>query len=446
VKATSPQAPVSEWMGCDDFFHNGAFLLSPAFDFFNWFGWPRKDTTTKDFKNFKYPSPDGYEFFMNLGVLPNVNKKYFHDSVSFWNDMMNHGTWDSFWQERSILPHLKNLRPATLVIGGWYDSEDLYGTLKSFTAAEEPNQRKDNHLLMGPWAHSYWVMPNLDSLGYIKFGSFTTNYYMEKIEGPFFEYYLNNGPDPHLAKTTVFLTGANEWKTFESWPPKNIEQKNLFLLENNVVSFTDKKSKKEYDEYISDPAKPVPYTSEIRQWYDIAFPVEDQRFASKRPDVIVYRSEPLVEDFTIAGPITVELYGSTSGTDCDWIVKIIDVFPDSTSTPAYYPEWVKLGGYQMMVRGEVLRGKFRNSLAAPEPIKPYAPTKFKFEMQDAFHCFKKGHAIMVQIQSTWFPLIDRNPGKFMNIYNASNSDFQTTTQRIYHSAKYPSKILFDVLK
>ena len=220
----------------------------------------------------------------------------------------------------------------------------------------------------------------------------------------------------------------------------------LFLTDNNSASLTHKTSKKEFDEYVSDPARPVPYTSQIRHWYNIAFPVEDQRFASKRPDVLVYKSEPLSDDLIIAGPITTELYGSTSGTDCDWVVKVIDVFPDSTSTPEGYPEWVKLGGYQMMVRGDVLRGKFRNSLANPEPIKPNTTTKFEFELQDAFHCFKKGHCIMVQIQSTWFPLIDRNPGKFMDIFNASDSDFQMTTQRIYHSEKYPSQIKFSVLK
>ena len=446
MKATSPQAPVSQWMGCDDFFHNGAFLLSAAYDFLNWFGWPRKDTTRKDFRTFTHSTPDGYEFFMNVGALPNVNTRYFHDSVALWNEMMNHGTWDSFWQERSVLPHLKNLRPATLVIGGWYHSEDLYGTLKSFSAAEQFNPQNNIHLLMGPWAHSYWIWPNLDSLGYIKYGSPTTNYYMEQIEGPFFKYYLNNGPNPNLAKATVFLTGANEWKTFDSLPPTTVEQQVLFLNENSSASFTKKPSKKEFDEYISDPAKPVPYTSQVRHWYNVAFPVEDQRFAAKRSDVLVYKSEPLPENVTIAGPMTVELYGSTSGTDCDWIVKVIDVFPDSVSTPRGYPDWVKFGGYQMMVRGEVLRGKFRNSLAKPEPITPNTPTKFVFELQDVFHCIKKGHCLMVQIQSTWFPLIDRNPGIFMDIYKASDSDFHATTQRVYHSEHYPTCIKFSVLK
>jgi putative CocE/NonD family hydrolase len=269
---------------------------------------------------------------------------------------------------------------------------------------------------------------------------------MEKIEGPFFEYYLNHGPDPDLPEATVFLTGANEWRTFNSWPPKEVEQKEFFFDDNGNASFESKKSKKDFDEYMSDPGKPVPYTNQVRHWYCEAFPVEDQRFASRRTDVLVYQCEPLAEDLTIAGPITVELYGSTSGTDCDWIVKIIDVFPDSASTPANYPEWIKFGGYQMMVRADVLRGKFRNDLAKPEPIKQNTPTKFEFELQDAFHCFKKGHRIMVQIQSTWFPLIDLNPGKFMNIYQASDSDFQKTKQHVYHSEKYPSRIKFNVLR
>jgi putative CocE/NonD family hydrolase len=299
---------------------------------------------------------------------------------------------------------------------------------------------------MGPWAHGWWTRPGLDSLGEIKFESNTTRFYTDNIEGPFFEHYLNGRPDPKLPEAVVFLTGANQWKFFDSWPPKNTEVRSLYFGEDAALSFekpTEPKS--EYDEYVSDPQKPVPYTSEIRQWYNASFMDEDQRFAGRRPDVLVYQTAVLDTDITIAGPITVDLIGSTSGTDCDWIVKIIDVFPDTLQSP---PGWkgTPLGGYEMLVRGDVLRGKFRNSLSVPAPFVPNEPTEINFVLQDAFHTFVRGHRIMVQVQSTWFPMIDRNPGKFMDIYEARNSDFQKTTQRVYHSPKYSSCIKVNVME
>ena len=446
VQATSPQAPVSQWMGGDDWFHNGAFLESHAFSFYANFGWPRTGPTEQYPSHFHFDTPDGYKFFLRLGALRNANIRFLHDSVDMWNTLLKHGTWDKFWQERSILPHLKNLKPATLVVGGWFDTENLFGALHSYETAEHDNPINHNSLVMGPWAHAWWTRPGLDSLGSIKFESNTTRFFTYNVEGPFFEHYLNGRPDPKLPEAVVFLTGLNEWRFFDSWPPKNIETANLYLREGESLSFTKSQSARpEFDEYVSDPKKPVPYTSEIRQWYNPAFMDEDQRFADRRPDVLVYQTTVLDSDITIAGSIGVHLVGATSGTDCDWIVKVIDEFPDTLqSLPGH--TGTPLAGYEMLVRGDVLRGKFRNSLSEPAPFVPNEPTEINFVLQDAFHDFLRGHRIMVQIQSTWFPMIDRNPGKFMDIYNAKDSDFEKTKQRVYHSAKYDSYIRLNLLK
>lgn len=450
VKATSPQAPVSKWMSGDDFFHNGAFLLPHAFDFYMGFGWPRPAPTSERGRSFNHNNtPDGYKFFLELGPLPNANKLYMHDSVAFWNEMMRHGTWDSFWEARNVLPHLKNLKPATMFVGGWFDSENLWGALNAYAAAEKQNPAShQNILVMGPWYHGQWANDAGDSLGYIHWGAKTSLFYTDSIEAPFFNYYLKGHEAPKLAEAMVFETGNNVWRFLESWPPKNTAQKNLYPHSDNKLSFEapTNEGKNEYDEYVSDPAKPVPYTAEITHWYNPAFPVEDQRFAATRPDVLVYESDVLTEDVTLAGPITASLFASTSGTDADWIVKVIDVFPDDVPTPNGYPRGIKLGGYQMMVRGDVLRGKFRNSMSKPEPFEPNKVTKVEYVLNDVFHTFKKGHRLMVQVQSTWFPMIDRNPGKFMDIYNATQSDFQKTTQRVYHSSVYGSHLKINVLK
>jgi hypothetical protein len=454
VKATSPQAPVSKWMSGDDFFHNGAFLLPHAFDFFAGFGWPRPTPTEHDSQPFNHKTIDGYRFFLNLGPLPNANTRYFKDSVGFWSDMMNHGTWDSFWEARNILPHVKNLKPATLVVGGWFDSENLYGALNLYAAINNLNPKNQNRLVMGPWSHGEWGSDNGDSLGSMKWGSATGKFYVDSIVVPFFNFYLKDKGKLNLTKAMVFETGSNVWRFLDSWPPKNTTNASLYLNENGRLSFsapTQTAKGMEFDEYISDPAKPVPYTSEIRHWYNPAFPVEDQRFAWTRPDVLVYESDALTEDVTVAGPITASLFVSTSGTDSDWIVKVIDVLPDTVSfagrgAPQFDANEMKLHGYQMMVRGDVLRGKFRISLAKPEPFVPNQPTKIEFVLNDIFHTFKKGHRIMVQIQSTWFPMIDRNPQTFVDIYHAKESDFQKATQRVYHTPALSSHLKLQILK
>ncbi|MBI4418910.1 MAG: CocE/NonD family hydrolase [Ignavibacteriales bacterium] len=447
VKATSPQAPVSKWMAGDDFFHNGAFLVSHAFDFYVRFGWPRPKPTTTDFRQFNPGTPDGYQFYMDLGLLSNANKLYMKDSVAFWNDMMKHGKWDAFWEARDVFPHVKNLKPATLVVGGWFDAENLYGALNLYQNIEQKNRNNQNMLVMGPWAHGWWAANDVDSLGPIKFGMNLSDFFADTLELPFFEHYLREKERPELAEATVFETGSNRWHRLDSWPPKNAHVRNLYLRENGALSFSmPDPGGSEFDEYLNDPAKPVPYTNEITTWYNAAFMVEDQRFASRRPDVLVYETDPLQQEVTIAGPMTVDLIVSTSGSDCDWIVKLIDVFPDDTPEPASVPGKVKFGGYQMLVRGDVLRGKFRNSLANPESFIPDTLTKVSFILQDAFHTFKKGHRIMVQIQSSWFPLIDRNPGKFLDIYSARESDYQRTRQRIYRTSANPSFLRLIILE
>jgi uncharacterized protein len=451
VKATSPQAPVSKWMSGDDFFHNGAFLLPHAFDFFARFGYPRPVPTVNDSHPFDHGTIDGYKFFLNLGPLPNANSKYFKDSVSFWNDMMNHGMWDGFWEARNILPHVKNIKPATLVVGGWYDSENLYGALNLYAAINNLNPHNQNRIVMGPWSHGQWGYDNGDSLGVMKWGSATGKFYVDSIVVPFFNYYLKDQGQPHLSKAMVFETGTNVWRFLDSWPPKTTKATDLYLDAKNHLSFVPPVQgdhSTDYDEYLSDPAKPVPYTSEIRHWYNAAFPLEDQRFVWTRPDVLVYETDVLTEDITVAGPITASMFVSTSGTDSDWIVKVIDVLPENYPLigPGGQRSDPKLRGAQRMVRGDVLRGKFRNSLSKPEPFVPNQPTKIEFVLNDVYHTFKKGHRMMVQIQSTWFPMIDRNPQTFVDIYHAKESDFQKATQRVYHTPAMSSHLKLPILK
>ncbi len=436
MKATSPQAPVSQWMSGDDFYHNGALLVSHAFQFYASFGWPRTEPLKQYPRRFQLPHPDGYKFFLEQGAIQNLNANFLHDSVAFWNEITRHGTWDSFWAERSVMPHLKDLTPSVLVVGGWFDAENLYGAVNSYRVANQNNPGKNIRLVMGPWAHGWWQLPGLDSLGDIKFGSVTTEWFTKNVIGPYFDHELDGAPAPKIAEATVFMTGQNEWRQLDQWPPKGVTKRSMYFGQNGSLSWNKPESQKDvYDEYVNDPAKPVPYTEEVRPWYNAAYMLADQRFASRRPDVLVYESAVLQEDVTVAGPITVRLTASTSGTDCDWIVKVIDVFPDTTTTPRNtLARGVRLEGYQMMVRGDVLRGKFRKSLAKPEPFKPNVPTEVTYDLQDVFHRFKKGHRITIQVQSSWFPKIDRNPGVFMDIYKAKDSDFRKTTQRVYRSA------------
>jgi putative CocE/NonD family hydrolase len=445
LKAVSPQAPVTNWFIGDDFHHNGAFFLMDAFSFYSNFGRPRPEPTRNSPSSFKFNNSDNYDFYKDIGPIKNVQRDYFGDSIQFWSDLMTHPNYDDFWKERNVLPHLTNVKPAVLVVGGWFDAEDLYGPLNTYEAIEKQNSNNQNRLVMGPWFHGQWSRKNADKLGNIHFGSNTSIYYKE-MELEFFNYYLKDKGEMNLPEASIFVTGANEWKSFKSWPPEEAEQRTLYLDCDEKLSFSQSESQACFDEYIVDPNKPVPYTDDVHLRRTREYLTDDQRFASRRPDVMVYQTEILEEDITVVGPLKVEFFVSTSGTDADYVVKMIDVFPDEMDDYPKNDMNVPMGGYQMLVRGEVLRGKFRNSFEQPEPFVPNEVTKVSFEIPDTAHQFKKGHRIMIQVQNSWFPLTDINPQQFLNIYEAEKKDFIKATHRIYHDAKHPSSVSISVLK
>jgi uncharacterized protein len=446
--AASPQAPVGDWFIGDDWHHHGAFFLVDSFNFYSYIGQPRPKPTSEAPPRFNHGTPDGYRFFLEMGPLANANRKYFKNEIGFWNDLMKHGVYDDFWKARRVMPHLKKIKPAVLVVAGWFDAEDLYGTLNSYRAIEKENPGISNRLVMGPWCHGCWAREDYSSLGSIQFGSNTSGYYQEKIEKVFFDHYLKDKGSLNLPEASTFLTGANVWKSYDQWPPKAIEQKALYFQAKGALSFDPPKGGGEaFDEYISDPNKPVPYIPHISNGRgQVGYMIEDQRFAAGRTDVLTYETEPLTEDLTIAGPITTELYVSTTGTDADFVVKLIDVLPNNAPNPEPNPKEVQMGGYQMLIRGDVMRAKFRNSYEKPEALVPNRPSKVSFVLQDVHHAFLKGHKIMVQVQSSWFPLVDRNPQKFVDIYNATEADFQKATQRIYRSGALVSHLKVGVMR
>ncbi len=456
LKVASPQAPVTEWMGGDDFFHNGALLLAHSF-FFYGFGRPRPQPTSdrRSAPGLDYGTPNGYAWYLKLGALSNVNPRFYHDSVAFWDSIVAHPMWDAFWAARSGRPHLHDIKPAVLWVGGWFDTENLWGALHAYAAAEKQSLGTENRLVMGPWYHGQWNTPVGDSLGPMAWGMPTAQFYADSIEVPFFNYYLlDNQPAPRQFEAAVFETGRDVWHFVDVWPPANAVPTSFYLADSGRLATAAPESKaRAYDEYTSDPAKPVPYTDEIRQWYNPAFMLGDQRFAARRPDVLVYQTAPLDSGLTVAGPIDVDLAVSTTGTDQDFIVKVVDVFPAdygrSQGGAAGYRTNRALGGYEMLVRGDVMRGKYRNDpehAAHPEPFRPGVPTPVHFRMNDIYHTFRPGHRLMVQVQSTWFPMIDRNPGVFENIFLAKDGDFRATAQRVYRSANLASRIVLPVLR
>ncbi|CDM65259.1 CocE/NonD family hydrolase [Pyrinomonas methylaliphatogenes] len=447
LKAASPQAPIADWFIGDDFHHNGAFFLPHAFNFLATFGRPRPRPTTETPPRFQHGTPDGYKFFLELGPLQNADRKYFKGDVAFWNEMMEHPNYDDFWKARNTLPHLKNIRPAVMTVGGWFDAEDLYGALHTYKATEKQSPDAYNILVMGPWYHGGWARSDGDSLGAIQFGSKTAEFYRNEIELPFFNCFLKDKCDRKLPEAYVFETGSNRWRTYTEWPPRAAQPRAIYLRENGKLSFDPPANERDaFDEYVSDPSKPVPYINGIAIGMTREYMVEDQRFAARRPDVLVYQTEPLAQDLTAAGPVKVTLYVSSTGTDADYVVKLIDVFPDDAPDPEPNPTGVRMGGYQMLVRGEPFRARFRNSFERPEPLRPGEVTKIEFVMPDINHAFLKGHRIMVQVQSTWFPLVDRNPQKFVpNIYKASESDFQKAIQRVHRSRAHASHITLNVM-
>lgn len=371
LKAVSPQAPIADWFW-DDMHRHGAFILPLAFNFFSSFGQPRPEPTTEDAERYDHETPDGYKFFFELGPLSNVDEKHFKGEIAFWTEMSQHPNYDAFWQARNILPHLKNVKAAVMTVGGWFDSEDLYGPLKTYRAIEKQNPGIFNVLVMGPWIHGGWRRTDGDELGDAHFGFKTSKLYQEEVELPFFEHFLKGTEKPDLPEAFVFETGTNRWRRFDAWPPKETVSKSLYLQAGGGLAFSPPAGAAEgaADAYVSDPAKPVPYTMEITANWGKKFMTEDQRFAAWRPDVLVYQSEPLVEDLTLAGPIKADLWVSTTGTDSDFIVKLIDVFPGRL------PGWEKdseerdFGDTQRLVRAEVFRGRFRDSYETPKPFVP----------------------------------------------------------------------------
>jgi putative CocE/NonD family hydrolase len=462
VKAISPQAPVSDWFHGDDMHHNGALFLAQNYAFFTGFGQPRPTpTSTSDYlKPFKFGTPDGYKFYFEMGSLGHagdIYEKQMGTRIKFWDQMMAHPNYDRFWQERNILPNLKNIKAAVMTVGGWYDNEDLFGALETYRHIERQNPGIYNVLVMGPWFHGGWSRSDGDWLGTAYFQQKTGTYYREHFELTFFNYFLEDKGDiSQIQDVNVFDTGSNIWRDYSTWNPSASVETPLYLLPNGKLSFTKPTGdagRAAYDEYVSDPLNPVPYTQKVTLNYPRDFMTEDQRFAGRRPDVLVYQTEPLTEDITVAGDIKPELFISSSGTDSDFVVKLIDVFPDDNK----YPEGVKPpvesagcvfqpGGYQMLLRGEPFPARFRNDFEKPVPLKPNTPTQISYVMPGIVHTFKRGHRIMVQVQSTWFPLVARNPQKFMPNYKLDKTDdFQKATERVYRSSKYSSQVTLNIL-
>jgi putative CocE/NonD family hydrolase len=447
LKAVSPQAPIADWF-FDDFRHHGAIFLPHGFNFLASFGRPRPEpTTSRSWDRFQHGTKDGYQFFLDIGPLKNADQKYFHGDVEFWNTLLEHANYDDYWKARNLLPHLKHVAPAVMTVGGWFDAEDLYGACQTYRAIEKQNPDIFNIFVMGPWVHGGWAGRQGDHIGNVYFGADYSEFFQTKIELPFFEHFLKGEGKLDLPEAYVFETGANNWRTFNHWPPRDVEKKTLHFHAGNKLSFDpDNEDGESFDEFVSDPAKPVPFTEEIAIGMTREYMTDDQRFAARRPDVLAYETETLQDDVTLAGPLESELWVSTSGTDSDWVVKLIDVFPPDASDPKDLPPGRHMSGYQMMVRSEIIRGRFRNSNEKPEPFVANQPTKVPLELQDVLHTFKKGHKIMVQVQSTWFPLADRNPQKYVdNVAFADEKDFIKATQRVYRGKQHPTAIKVGVL-
>jgi len=452
LKAVSPEAPVTDWFVGDDFHHNGAFFQMDAFAFYKEFGFgmPHPKPTPFPAPTYNPPIHDSYLFYLKEG-LPGLTKLA-GDSLVFWNQMMNHPNRDTFWMARNARVGIKDVKPAMLVVGGIFDAEDCFGAWNVYKAIDQQSPATNNRLVMGPWYHEQWRNNDGTHLGNVPWGSNTSEYYANNIEIPFFDYYLRGvGSVDSISKATVFFTGENKWHQLKQWPPADIQPTAIYLKDKGKLSFTtDNTDKPTFDTYISDPAKPVPYTQDVHYNRTRNYMTDDQRFASRRTDVLTFETDTLTSDLTLAGPVVADLMVSLSNTDADFVVKVIDVFPDNgsyndvdiyaeTDPILKYP----MGGYQMLVRAEIMRGRYRNSYSNPEAFVPGKPTQVKYTMPDVAHTFKKGHRLMIQVQSSWFPLVDRNPQQFIDIYHAKEEDFIKETINVYHNQ---SKIILPVVK
>ena len=454
MKAASPQAPVSEWFIGDDFRHNGVVFLSHAFRFLSFFGQdirPSTDAGSPALAPFNYGTPDGYEFYLKTGPLQNFDEKYLHGKIPYWNELLDNDTYGAYWQARNIRQYMKNVKPAVMTVGGWFDAEDLFGALRLYSAAEKQSPGASNSIVMGPWVHGGWSRGDGDRLGEVRFQSKTAPFFRENIEYPFFLRHLKDKGEPKLPEAYMFETGRNEWHQHTEWPPKEAKPRMFYFAAGSRLSTAAPPAGDAFDEYVSDPNKPVPYINEIASNMTQTYMIDDQRFASSRTDVLVYQTEPLESDVRAAGPLHATLFVSTTGTDSDWVVKLIDVYPPDAPEPDRAqqgggPSYSKMGGYQQLVRGEPFRGKFRNSFEKPEPFTPGKVEKVSFELPDVYHTFRRGHRIMVHVQSSWFPLGDRNPQKFMKISQARSEDFQKATQRVFRSSASPSGLQLLVIE
>lgn len=470
LKAVSPQAPIADWF-FDDFHRNGAFVLPMAFNFFSSFGVPRPEPAPYGPSGFQHPTKDGYQFFLELGPLSNVNKDYFNGEIPFWNDLAAHPNYDDFWQSRNLIPHLKNINASVLVVGGWFDTEDLYGPLQTYKSIEEKNPNIKNTLVMGPWYHGGWSRTPGRTLGDADFDFSTAERFRDEIQLPFFMETLKGSAPPTLPEAFVFETGANRWRSYDAWPPKNVVKKVLTLGADGQLGMPDSRlssaeisnaddSEEEKGSaaeakpellvateastpWISDPHKPVPYTQEVTTRWARDYMTEDQRFASRRPDVLTFRSSVLENDVTLAGPMTAKVFFSTTGQAADLIVKLVDEYPGTPpgsrpgdDIPDTFPS-----GRQQLVRAGVLRTRFRESFENPKPLTAGEVTEIDVPLRDVHHTFLKGHRIMVQVQSSWFPFIDRNPQTWVpNIFEAKEEDFQLQVHRLFHNAKQQSQL------
>ncbi|MSQ94685.1 MAG: CocE/NonD family hydrolase [Gemmataceae bacterium] len=441
LKAISPQAsPADQFLG-DDFHHNGAFRLSYGFEYVAMMETDKLNTM------FKFDRHDTYEWYLKLGALSNVNPKYFKGKMPTWNDFIKHPNYDEFWQKQAFAPYLTKVTVPSLHVAGWFDQEDFYGPLKIYELLEKHDKKNQNFLVVGPWNHGGWGGGPGNSLGRIKFDSDTGAYFLAKVQAPWFNHHLKGKGELKQPEALMFQTGSNKWVSHDRWPPDGTVTKKLYFHWNGRLWWEPPPLDKftGHDKYISDPAKPVPYrprpvtpTYPGKEWQ--VWMVEDQRFVHQRPDVLTYETEPLTEDITVAGSLTAKLFASTSGTDSDFIVRLIDVYPET------YANDPTMGGYQLLISGEPVRARFRKSFEKPEPVKPNEVNEYTINLHWSHHCFRKGHKIMVQVQSSWFPLIDRNPQKYVpNIFEAKDSDFQAAEQRVHRSPTWPSHVSLQVM-
>ncbi|GAB2579933.1 CocE/NonD family hydrolase [Spirosoma areae] len=444
LKASSPQAPMADlWR--DDAFHNGAFMLAANFSFYPFFVEHKQPTKQNPPPLFEMNDPDGYHFYLNMGPTANSESGYYKGRNVYYHENFEHPNYDEHWKKRAILPHLKGIRHAVMVVGGWYDEQDLYGTFNTYKAIEKQNPGIQNIFVVGPWVHGGWAGPSGQTLTDLDFGSPVSPYYQANIEARFFKHYLFAETTPlALPEATLFETGTNRWRSFDTYPPTGTVPKQVYLGAGGQLGFAPPSTGTAFSEFISDPAHPVPFTGKINDGFSAEYMVDDQRFASSRPDVLTFQTDPLSEDLTLAGPILAQLTVSTTGTDADWVVKVIDVYPPDAPQNPKKPD-VVYGNYQQLIRSEIIRGRYRNNSSKPEPFKPNQPTPVSVELQDVLHTIKKGHRLMVQVQSSCFPWADRNPQTFVPIFTAKEADYQKATHRVYHGKAGASFLTVGVL-